>query len=97
MSRSSDRFRPPYGRRLIESPRQCVFAGTVNHHDYLKDDSGGRRFWPVQCGRIDVGRLEQDRDQLWAEAKAKYAGGAIWWLETAELVEAAEQQTGGAL
>jgi len=92
MSRSSDRFRPPYGRRLIESPRQCVFAGTVNHHDYLKDDSGGRRFWPVQCGRIDVGRLEQDRDQLWAEAKAKYAGGAIWWLETAELVEAAEQQ-----
>jgi predicted P-loop ATPase len=92
MSRSSDRFRPPYGRRLIESPRQCVFAGTVNHHDYLKDDSGGRRFWPVQCGRIDVGRLEQDRDQLWAEAKAKYAGGAIWWLETAELVAAAEQQ-----
>jgi hypothetical protein len=58
MSRSSDRFRPPYGRRLIESPRQCVFAGTVNHHDYLKDDSGGRRFWPVQCGRIDVGRLD---------------------------------------
>jgi len=92
MSRSSDRFRPPYGRRLIESPRQCVFAGTVNHHDYLKDDSGGRRFWPVRCGRIDVGRLEQDRDQLWAEAKAKYAGGAIWWLETAELVEAAERQ-----
>jgi predicted P-loop ATPase len=92
MSRSSDRFRPPYGRRLIESPRQCVFAGTVNHHDYLKDDSGGRRFWPVWCGRIDVGRLEQDRDQLWAEAKAKYAGGAVWWLETAELVEAAEQE-----
>jgi hypothetical protein len=92
MSRSSDRFRPPYGRRLIESPRQCVFAGTVNHHDYLKDDSGGRRFWPVQCGRIDVGRLEQDRDQLWAEAKAKYADGAVWWLESAELVAAAEQE-----
>jgi len=92
MSRTSDRFRPPYGKRLIESPRQCVFAGTVNHHDYLKDDSGGRRFWPVQCGRIDVGQLERDRDQLWAEARAKYIGGALWWLETAELVEAAEQE-----
>jgi len=90
MSRASDRFRPPYGKRLIESPRQCVFAGTVNHHDYLKDDSGGRRFWPVQCGRIDVAGLERDRDQLWVEAKAKYSAGATWWLETPELVEAAE-------
>jgi len=92
MSRTSDRFRPPYGKRLIESPRQCIFAGTVNHYDYLKDASGGRRFWPVQCGRIDVGSLERDRDQLWAEAKAKYASGAIWWLETAELVNAAEEE-----
>jgi predicted P-loop ATPase len=94
MSRTSDRFRPPYGKRLIESPRQCVFAGTVNHYDYLKDDSGGRRFWPVQCGRIDVESLERDRDQLWAEARGKYADGAIWWLETAELVDAAEQEQG---
>ena len=39
-----------------------------------------------------MGRLEQDQDQLWAEAKKKYAGGAVWWLETAELVEAAEQE-----
>jgi predicted P-loop ATPase len=92
MSRTSDRFRPPYGKRLIDSPRQCVFAGTVNHHDYLKDDSGGRRFWPVQCGRIDVGSLERDRDQLWAEAKAKYTAGDVWWLETAQLVEVAEQE-----
>jgi predicted P-loop ATPase len=86
MSRSSDRFRPPYGRRLIESPQQCVFAGTVNHHDYLKDDSGDRRFWPVRCGRIEMGLLEQYRDQLWAEAKASTravrSGGwkqRNWW------------------
>jgi hypothetical protein len=72
MSRTTDRFRPPYGNRLIESPRQCVFAGSVNHSSYLRDDSGGRRFRPVACGRIDIDRLARDRDQLWAEAKALF-------------------------
>ena len=89
MSRTTDRFRPPYGKRLIESPRQCVFAGSVNHSSYLRDDSGGRRFWPVACGRIDIDGLASDRDQLWAEAKARFERGCVWWLETTELVDIA--------
>jgi predicted P-loop ATPase len=48
MSRSTDRFRPPHGRHTIEVPRESVFAGTVNHDAYLKDETGGRRFWPVR-------------------------------------------------
>ncbi len=40
ISRATDRFRPPYGKRLIESPRQCVFAGSVNHTAYLRDETG---------------------------------------------------------
>ncbi len=47
MSRTTDRFQPPYGMRLVESPRQCVFAATVNHSTYLRDETGGRRFWPI--------------------------------------------------
>ena len=94
MSRTTDRFRPPYGMRLVESPRQCVFAGTVNHSTYLRDETGGRRFWPVTCGRIGVDELARDRDQLWAEAKLRFDSGAPWWLETAELVQmASDQQT----
>jgi predicted P-loop ATPase len=89
MSRTTDRFRPPYGKRLIESPRQCVFAGSVNHSSYLRDDSGGRRFWPVACRGIDIDRLARDRDQLWAEAKARFGRGCVWWLETTELVDIA--------
>lgn len=92
MSRATDRFRPPYGMRLLESPRQCVFAGTVNHGTYLRDETGGRRFWPVVCERIDVDALARDRNQLWAEAKVRFEAGAVWWLDTPDLVQLASDQ-----
>ena len=92
MSRTTDRFRPPYGMRLVESPRQCVFAGTVNHGSYLRDETGGRRFWPVVCGQIDIDGLAGVRDQLWAEAKVRFESGCPWWLDTPDLVRLASDQ-----
>jgi len=92
MSRAVDRFRPPYGKRLVESPRQCVFAGSVNHCTYLRDETGGRRFWPVVCNRILAADLGWDRDQLWAEAVVRYRAGATWWLDTLELNRLAERE-----
>jgi len=90
MSRSIDRFRPPYGRRLIELPRESVFAGTTNSDSYLRDETGARRFWPVRCNSIDIDGLKRDRDQLWAEAVGRFREGAPWWLDKQFLVEAAE-------
>ena len=95
MSRMTDRFRPPYGKRPIDSPRQCVFAGSVNHGTYLRDETGGRRFWPVKCEApvIDVDALAEVRDQLWAEATYVYFDGKPWWLDSVSLNrEAAEEQ-----
>jgi predicted P-loop ATPase len=89
MSRTSDRLRPPFGKRVSEFPRQCVFAGTVNHTEYLRDETGARRFWPVCCNVIDVEALARDRDQLWAEAKYRYLSGEKWWLDTSDLVDTA--------
>lgn len=84
VSRATDRFRPPYGVRVIESPRSCVFWGTTNSETYLKDETGGRRFWPIKAGSIDVGGLQQSRDQLWAEAVQLYRAGAAWWIVNPE-------------
>jgi predicted P-loop ATPase len=93
ITRSTDRFRPSYGRRVIEVPRQAVFFGSTNALEYLKDETGGRRFWPVRCGRIDHAAIARDRDQLWAEAVALYNAGEPWWLtDEALLLEAHGQQ-----
>jgi predicted P-loop ATPase len=82
LSREVDRYRPPYGRRAIDSKRQCVFAGTTNNLEYLRDMAGNRRYWPVRCKDrdCDVAGVVRDRDQLWAEAKFRFEQGENWWL-----------------
>lgn len=91
-----DTYRPPYAKRAVDVPRQSVFGGTVNFDVYLKDESGGRRYWPARCGdMLDISGLAVNRDQIWAEAVHEYrewdrqnaaAGGSIWapWRVTLE-------------
>lgn len=92
LSRTTDRFRPPYGRRTVEQPRQCVFAGTVNDNEYLRDETGGRRFWPIACTAIDIAGLTAARDQLWAEARDRYLAEESWWLNSEDLVSSAADE-----
>jgi predicted P-loop ATPase len=93
VTRKVDRFRPSYGRRVIEVPRQSIFIGSTNADTYLKDETGGRRFWPIRCGTINLKAIERDRDQLWAEAVELFNAGAPWWLtQSADVAHAREQQ-----
>ncbi len=98
LTRQNDKFRPAYGRRVVENPRQCVFFGTTNELVFLKGSTGNRRFWVLPADpakrRIAEWReyLGENRDQLWAEAVTRYREGERLWLTDEMETEARERQ-----
>ncbi|WP_245441262.1 virulence-associated E family protein [Neorhizobium sp. T7_12] len=68
ISKTHDRGRPAFARSVVDLPRRGILIGTTNDAQYLRDPTGGRRFWPVEVGRVDQDGLRAVRDQLWAEA-----------------------------
>lgn len=66
----NDKFRAPYDRVSRDHPRRCVFAMTTNSSEYLKDETGNRRWLPVAIvlDKANVEWLADNRDQLYAEA-----------------------------
>lgn len=91
-SRCDDQYVPKYAIWPRKSLRQCVFAGTVNHRAYLRDSTGNRRYWPVSVQRAQIDLLTLDRDQLWAEALARYEAREAWWMEPHEAALFAREQ-----
>jgi len=66
----SDKYRPPYERSSQDFPRRCVFAMTTNQTEYLKDETGNRRWLPITVAlpEANIDWLKDNRDQLYAEA-----------------------------
>lgn len=86
LSKTDDIFREPYGRRTSRYPRRCVFFGTSNDGEYLNDNTGGRRFWPVDCAVRPITKsvftqLREEASQIWAEALVYWQLGEKLYLE----------------
>ena len=85
-----DRYRKPYGRGADDHPRRCVFVGSTNELKYLRDPTGGRRFWPIHTSAIDFAAITDLRDHLYAEASARVKRGEPWYLMPASTSEEQE-------
>lgn len=73
LSRTDDIFRASYGRRAQKYPRRCAFFGTANDTNFLRDETGNRRFWPIDCFIYTPKKsifedLKSELEQIWAEA-----------------------------
>ena len=102
ISKQEDIYRVAYGRRVSKFPRQCVFFGTTNDQEFLRDKTGNRRFWPVDVGVEERKKslwkdLNQfEIDQIWAEAVQIWRDGEPLYLEPdmeAEAMRKQEQHT----
>jgi predicted P-loop ATPase len=87
LSTQKDRYTAKYKRTAEEVPRSVFFAGTTNKHEWIKDSTGGRRFWPISIddnAKLDVDWVRANRDQLWAEAVNAFKLNEAWWLSDTE-------------
>lgn len=97
LSRREDIFRQPYGRRTEKYLRKCVFIGTSNQHEFLRDMTGNRRFWPVDVGLHKAVKsvwddLPMEVDQIWAEAVMRWRMGELLYFREDLESRAKEQQ-----
>lgn len=99
LSLCSDIFRAAYARNAEERKRRCVFFGTTNATEFLRDSTGNRRFWPVDCEKLRATKdpfsdeLDDIIDQLWAEAKAYWTLGEPLHLDSEMESSATAKQT----
>lgn len=99
VSAREDRYRQAYGRRTENFPRQCVFFGTTNKPDFLRDQTGNRRFWPVEISSelatkdVFTDFTDEEINQVWAEALMFYRKGETLYLAGDMEQAAAEVQS----
>ena len=93
-----DFYRKPYGRNPEQRPRQCVFLGTTNNYDFLKDATGDRRYYPIDVN-ISKATKNIDKDltpeyiaQLWADALHLYRNGQGIYIQDRQVLALAEQE-----
>ena len=99
ITKRSDKYRVAYDRVITDFPRKCVFFGTTNNMDFLKDPTGNRRFWPVvvepdeRTKSVFTDLSEYEIGQIWAEVLQAYWDGEVLTLSP-EVINDAERIQG---
>lgn len=92
ITRQTDTYRAAYGKGTKDYPRKCIFIGTTNSEEYLKDATGERRYWPLRLNsKIKTHLSEIPVEQIWAEAYARWQFGEDLYLPP-DLEEEAKRQ-----
>lgn len=85
VTQRADMWRPLYQEFAVAVPRRCLLVGSTNESEFLADETGNRRWLPVEVGAVDVAAVARDREQLWAEAAARWLAGGVAWQAAARL------------
>lgn len=97
-AKAEDSYRAPYERYTTVRKRQCIFLGTTNRYEFLKDPTGNRRFWPVDVNPEKAARNmwveldEKEVGQIWAEAVDLYNKGESVYIDKDELKSLVEEE-----
>lgn len=97
ISKQSDNYRKAYGHHAENVKRQCIFVGTTNTQAFLKDATGNRRFYPLDCRKAHIKKsvwrdlTPNYRDQLWAEAVESFKKGEKWYIEDKSILDRATE------
>lgn len=97
-AKAEDSYRAPYERYTTVRKRQCIFLGTTNRYEFLKDPTGNRRFWPIDVNPKKASKNmweeldESEIGQIWAEAVSLYKSGESVYLDKNELKSIVEEE-----
>lgn len=81
LTRTYDDYRAPYERCDMRHPRKCVFVGTTNENDFLRDVTGARRFWPIQVQNIDLTYVRDNQKAILKHAFRLARANERYWFE----------------
>jgi len=90
LTKKVDRVRLAYASRSKDFKRKNVFIGTYNpsgNNSYFRDDTGNRRFWPIECRKVDLEYIKENKTQLWAEAYARFKANERYYIDDPHAVK----------
>ena len=97
-AKSEDAYRAAYAHHVVVRKRQCIFFGTTNTYEFLRDQTGNRRFNPIDVHKEKAVRspfedlTDEEVDQIWAEAVQIYLNGEKLFMDSDELRRLAEDE-----